>query len=82
LNFCVNIECVTRALSFLTRLSEGQRAALWAIFEPVRAALKARELMTLPEMYARLAAQVAGRRHPEFAFCGAGSLVHTQIPAG
>jgi superfamily I DNA/RNA helicase/mRNA-degrading endonuclease RelE of RelBE toxin-antitoxin system len=49
-----------------TRLPEKQQAALWAIFESVRAELKKRELLTLPEIYHRLAAQVAERKHPPF----------------
>jgi mRNA-degrading endonuclease RelE of RelBE toxin-antitoxin system len=49
-----------------TRLPEKQLAALWAIFESMRAELKQRELVTLAEMYHRLAAQMAGRKHPPF----------------
>jgi len=44
----------------------NQRTALWAIFEAVRAELKKRALLTLPQMYHRLAAQVAERKHPPF----------------
>ncbi|MFN8472489.1 MAG: 3'-5' exonuclease [Anaerolineae bacterium] len=41
-----------------TRLPEKQRQALWAIFAQVRAGLKARGLVTQPEVYTRLAAQL------------------------
>jgi mRNA-degrading endonuclease RelE of RelBE toxin-antitoxin system len=38
-----------------TRLSEGQRAVLWAIYERVRADLKERKLITLAEAFSSLA---------------------------
>jgi len=58
--------------AFMNSAGWKQRAALWAIFEAVRAELKKRDLMTLPEMYYRLAAQVAERKHPLFDSCGSG----------
>lgn len=42
-----------------TRLSEGQRAILWAIFERVRAGLKERKLITLAEAFSSLAAVIS-----------------------
>lgn len=38
-----------------TRLPEAQRTMLWTIFEPVRARLKARQLITQAEMFSSLA---------------------------
>lgn len=38
-----------------TRLSEAQRAVLWAIFEKVRAGLRERKLITLSEVFSALA---------------------------
>lgn len=51
-----------------TRLPEQQRAALWSIFEIVRARLTAGRLITLAEMFTRLADHLAGRKHPPFDF--------------
>ena len=39
-----------------TRLKEAQRAVGWSIFEKVKAALKAKQLITLAEMFSELAA--------------------------
>lgn len=41
-----------------TRLSEGQRAVLWAIYERVRAGLMDRKLITLAEAFSTLAAVI------------------------
>ena len=57
-----------RRLGRKTRLPEKQRAALWSIFESVRAALKAQGLVTRAEMFTRLAGELAGRKHPPFEF--------------
>jgi len=38
-----------------TRLPEGRRAVLWAIYKRVRAELKEQDLLTQPDMYSRLA---------------------------
>jgi mRNA-degrading endonuclease RelE of RelBE toxin-antitoxin system len=51
-----------------TRLPEQQRAALWSIFETVRARLTAEKLITTAEMFTRLAGHLAGRKHPTFDF--------------
>jgi superfamily I DNA/RNA helicase len=51
-----------------TRLPEKQRAALWSIFETVRARFKARGLVTRAELFTRLAAELAARRHAPFDF--------------
>lgn len=51
-----------------TRLSEAQRAALWKIFDAVRTRLKMDGLITHAELFTRLAAWVAERKHPPFDF--------------
>ncbi len=51
-----------------TRLPEKQRVLLWGIFEKVRAGLQADGLLTWPELFTRLAAKLAGSRHPAFEF--------------
>jgi mRNA-degrading endonuclease RelE of RelBE toxin-antitoxin system len=50
------------------RLPEGQRAALWAIFEALRGRLKAEGRTTYAAMFTRLAGELAGRKQPPFAF--------------
>jgi mRNA-degrading endonuclease RelE of RelBE toxin-antitoxin system len=57
-----------RRLGRRTRLSEPQRAALWAIFERTRALLRARGLITEPEMFTSLAAKLATSSRPVFDF--------------
>ena len=51
-----------------TRLSEPQRAALWAIFEKVRSGLDAKGLITPAAMFTRLAAKLRGIRNAPFTF--------------
>jgi mRNA-degrading endonuclease RelE of RelBE toxin-antitoxin system len=51
-----------------TRLSEGQRVALWAVFERVQSALGLGGLITHAEMFFRLAEKTATLRHPPFDF--------------
>lgn len=57
-----------RRLGRKTRLSEPQRKLLWDIFASVRAGLKRQALMTIPEMFSRLAAQLVDRKSPAFDF--------------
>jgi superfamily I DNA/RNA helicase len=57
-----------RRLGRKTRLPEKQRAALWSIFESLRAALQAQGLISRAGMFTRLAAELAGRKHPPFDF--------------
>ena len=52
-----------------TRLAEKQRELLWSIFSRVRSKLAAREQLTEPAMFARLAARVAGEGPPPFDHC-------------
>lgn len=49
-----------------TRLPEAQRAALWQIFEQVRASLTQQGAMTRADMFGALAAHLATRRYPPF----------------
>ncbi|MDI1245932.1 MAG: 3'-5' exonuclease [Rhodoferax sp.] len=51
-----------------TRLSEAQRAALWAVFERVQAAMTDAGLITHSEMFTLLADKIATQRHPPFEF--------------
>ena len=51
-----------------TRLTEAQRAALWAVFDAVRKQLKAAGLITHASMFTQLAANMAERQHPPFEF--------------
>lgn len=49
-----------------TRLSEAQRAVLWAIFEHVRTGLKERKLVTMSEAFTNLAAAITKVKNPLF----------------
>ncbi|MCX7049311.1 MAG: UvrD-helicase domain-containing protein [Candidatus Sumerlaeota bacterium] len=49
-----------------TRLSEPQRKVLWSIFERVRNALAARNLVTTAGLFTRLAAAVGKSKNPPF----------------
>ena len=56
---------VTR-LGRKTRLSEKQRLVLWSIFDQVRSSLKAQNLITVPEMFSRLASSIVVTKSPPF----------------
>lgn len=51
-----------------TRLKEPQRALAWSIFEKVRTALKAKQLITLSQMFSELAAFYSGHVSRPFEF--------------
>ena len=51
-----------------TRLSEAQRAGLWAIFEKVRVGLEAKGLITQSMLFTKLAAKLSGAKNLPFAF--------------
>jgi superfamily I DNA/RNA helicase len=51
-----------------TRLPESRRVVLWSIFERVRAELKARNLVTFPDIYGRLASKYAESGNAPFGF--------------
>ena len=57
-----------RRLGRKTRLPVERRAALWAVFEKVKAELRERGLTTRAAMFGLLAAQLEGSRNPPFAF--------------
>ncbi len=57
-----------RRLGRKTRLPEAQRVILWSIFERVRSRLAAQKLMTVPGVFGKLAAAVAGGKNPPFHF--------------
>jgi mRNA-degrading endonuclease RelE of RelBE toxin-antitoxin system len=51
-----------------TRLPEAQRALLWKIFENVRSQLAARKLVTVSEMFTKLASAIHNDKNPPFDF--------------
>jgi superfamily I DNA/RNA helicase/mRNA-degrading endonuclease RelE of RelBE toxin-antitoxin system len=51
-----------------TRMSEAQRRTLWAVFEKVRAALRARKAKTQAELYFTLAAALKPKSGPPFEY--------------
>lgn len=51
-----------------TRLSEAQRAILWAIFERVRAGLEERRLLTMPQVFGALSKELIEAGKPVFDF--------------
>lgn len=51
-----------------TRLPESRRAALWSVYERLRAKLEAQGLLTYSGLFSRLAATLEGREHPPFDF--------------
>jgi hypothetical protein len=51
-----------------TRLPEKQRRGFWAVFERVRASLREQRLVTLAELYGRVAARFAGGEKPPYDF--------------
>lgn len=51
-----------------TRLPEPQRQVLWQIFEKVRASLKNRKLITVSEMFTKLALSIREDKNPPFDF--------------
>lgn len=57
-----------RRLGRKTRLAEGQRAALWKVFEQVRAALADQGLITLAGAFGRLATVLSTLSHPPYDF--------------
>ena len=57
-----------RRLGRKTRLPEKPRLILWSIFDKVRSSLKSRKLITLSDMYSRLAAHLKENKKPPFDF--------------
>lgn len=50
-----------------TRLPEAQRQAVWGVFERVLASLRDEGMVTLPQVFARVADGLAGRGEPPYA---------------
>ncbi len=63
-----------------TRLPEKQRSVLWSIFDSVRSKLKDRGLVTYPDLYSRLAAQLAQNNHPPFDFAVVDEAQDISVP--
>jgi superfamily I DNA/RNA helicase len=51
-----------------TRLPEKQRVILWSIFDKVRSRLKSWKLITLSDMYSRIASHLTENKKPPFDF--------------
>lgn len=51
-----------------TRLSETQRAVLWQIFEIVISELSRRQIMTMPQVFARITEHIGKLKNPPFDF--------------
>jgi hypothetical protein len=63
-----------------TRLKEAQRIVLWSIFERIRAALKARGLVTYPEVFSRVAAKLRESAHAPFEFAVVDEAQDVSVP--
>lgn len=63
-----------------TRLPEAQRAALWKVFESVRAHLRAEGLVTIPEVFTKLATHLPGLRKPPFEFVVVDEAQDVSVP--
>src|SRR6202043_2555264 len=63
-----------------TRLQEAQRVILWSIFERVRSALKARGLVTWPEIFSRVASKIREGAHPPFEFVVVDEAQDASVP--
>jgi superfamily I DNA/RNA helicase len=63
-----------------TRLKEAQRVVLWSIFERVRSALKARGLVTWPEMFTRVALKLRESARSPFEFTVVDEAQDASVP--
>jgi mRNA-degrading endonuclease RelE of RelBE toxin-antitoxin system len=63
-----------------TRLQEAQRLVLWSIFERVRAALKARGLVTYSDVFSRVALKLREIAHPPFEFAVVDEAQDVSVP--
>ena len=63
-----------------TRLPEKQRVILWSIFDKVRSSLKSRKLMTLSDMYSRIASHLTEKKKPPFDFAVVDEAQDISIP--
>ena len=63
-----------------TRLKEAHRVTLWAIFERVRLALKARGLVTYPAIFSQVASKLRASAHPPFEFAVVDEAQDVSVP--
>ena len=63
-----------------TRLQEAQRVVLWSIFERMRSALKARSLVTWPDMFSQIASKLRASAHPPFEFAVVDEAQDASVP--
>jgi superfamily I DNA/RNA helicase/mRNA-degrading endonuclease RelE of RelBE toxin-antitoxin system len=63
-----------------TRLAENQRRLLWSIFEKVGGELKARNLVTIAGLFARLTSHLAQSKHPPFEFAVVDEAQDISVP--
>ena len=63
-----------------TRLQEAQRVVLWSIFERVRSALKARDLVTYSDVFSRVALKLREIAHPPFEFAVVDEAQDVSVP--
>jgi mRNA-degrading endonuclease RelE of RelBE toxin-antitoxin system len=63
-----------------TRLQEAQRILLWSIFERVRSALKARDLVTYSDVFSRAALKLKEIAHPPFDFAVVDEAQDVSVP--
>jgi superfamily I DNA/RNA helicase len=63
-----------------TRLPEQQRRLLWVIFAKVRSRLQDENMVTMAEIYGKLAAKLTGNDHPPFDFCVVDEAQDINVP--
>ena len=63
-----------------TRLNEAQRIVLWSMFERIRAALKARGLVTYSEVFSRVASKLRESAHSPFEFVVVDEAQDVSVP--
>src|ERR1022692_3985649 len=63
-----------------TRLQEAQRVVLWSIFERMRSALKARGLVTWPDMFSQVASKLRESAHSPFEFAVVDEAQDASVP--
>ena len=69
-----------RRIGRYRRLSEAQRLSLWPVFEQVRAGLRERGLITRPEMFGRIATEVAGLESPPYQYVVVDEAQDVSVP--
>ncbi|MEN6317233.1 MAG: 3'-5' exonuclease [Syntrophaceae bacterium] len=69
-----------RRLGRKTRLPEKKRVILWSLFDKVRSSLKSRKLITLSEMYSRIASHLTEKKKPPFDFAVVDEAQDISIP--